>query len=205
MNSVVIKKGKGRKNMNDDFKSITVKRIGNGKVLVDQNPTSYPLVGRGMEGAVFKLSEDHCVKIYIESEEMEKEKKAMILGQGLSFMPKLYETGHNYIVREYIDGPSLLDYIKDRGTVSEEMARQIIVMVKEMRHLGYRVDRHPRHILVDKQQVLKVIDHVYTFDRQKSIPIRLFESLSNFGFMHLFLNHVKVIDSKLYSEWKDLP
>ena len=48
--------------MMEDFKSITVTK--GVKTLEIHNPTNYPLIGMGAQGAVFKLSEDKCVKIY---------------------------------------------------------------------------------------------------------------------------------------------
>jgi putative serine/threonine protein kinase len=46
----------------DDFKQISVKQ-GIDQVEIN-NPTNYPLIGKGKQGAVFKISADKCVKFY---------------------------------------------------------------------------------------------------------------------------------------------
>ena len=46
----------------EDFKTITVTK--GEKSLEIHNPTTYSLIGMGAQGAVFKLAEDKCVKIY---------------------------------------------------------------------------------------------------------------------------------------------
>lgn len=188
----------------NDFSSITVTRRGKEEELIVNNPTSYPLIGKGIQGAVFKLTEDRCVKIFLKPKNVKKEKEAMIKGQGLPFMPKFFESGPNYIIMEYIDGPSLRDYLKEQGTISESITQQLVNMKKEMNRLGFtNLDRCvTRHIFVDNQQVLKVVDHANSYDR-KPIPVRLLDSLSELGLIDPFLRQVKVLDSELYSEWNN--
>lgn len=188
----------------NDFSSITVTRRGKEEELIVNNPTSYPLIGKGIQGAVFKLTEDRCVKIFLKPKNVKKEKEAMIKGQGLPFMPKFFESGPNYIIMEYIDGPSLRDYLKEQGTISESITQQLVNMKKEMNRLGFtNLDRCvTRHIFVDNRQVLKVVDHANSYDR-KPIPVRLLDSLSELGLIDPFLRQVKVLDSELYSEWNN--
>jgi hypothetical protein len=47
----------------EDFKTIIVSS-GKKAVTIVDNPTSYPMIGKGKQGAVFKLSPDCCVKIF---------------------------------------------------------------------------------------------------------------------------------------------
>jgi hypothetical protein len=190
-------------NSMSDFSSITVTRRGKQKELVVYNPTSYPLIGKGLQGAVFKLSEDRCVKIFFKPENVEKEKEAMLKGQALPFMPKFFASGPNYIIMEYIDGPSLRDYLQEQGTIAELITMQIIIMKREMKRLGFtNLDRCVnRHIFVDKHQVLKVVDHANSYDK-KPIPVRLLNTLSELGLYDLFLQQVKDMDQEFYTEWK---
>ncbi|MDR7080253.1 putative Ser/Thr protein kinase [Neobacillus niacini] len=186
-----------------DFHSITVTR-NEQKELVIHNPTSYPFIGKGLQGAVFKLSDDSCVKIFFKREVAKQEKEAMLKGRGLPSMPKLFESGHNYIVMEYIDGPSLRDYLQDHGTITESITRQIVFMKREMKRLGFtNLDICvSRHIFVDNQQILKTVDHANVY-KQKPIPIRLLNTLSELGLIDLFLQQVKDMDQEFYSEWKN--
>ncbi|MGZ4161264.1 MAG: hypothetical protein ACXVNF_10795 [Neobacillus sp.] len=73
-----------------------------------------------------------------------------------------------------------------------------------MKRLGFtNLDRCViRHIFVDKNQVLKAVDHASSYDR-KPIPIRLLDTLSELGLIERFLQQVKGMDKKLYTEWKE--
>ena len=93
-----------------DIKSIIVTPRKGDIVKIVNNPTSYPLVGRGREGAVFKISSDQCVKIYAKQRCAKNEGKVLIAAQESRIVPKLYEVGENYIIMEYIEGPSLDQY-----------------------------------------------------------------------------------------------
>jgi tRNA A-37 threonylcarbamoyl transferase component Bud32 len=128
----------------------------------------------------------------------------MLKGQGLPFMPKLFESGHNYIIMEYIDGPSLRDYLQEHGTITESITRQIVFMKGEMKRLGFtNLDICViRHIFVDNQQILKTVDHANA-SKRKPIPVRLLNTLSELGLIDLFLQLVKDMDQEFYSEWKN--
>jgi predicted Ser/Thr protein kinase len=187
----------------DDFRSITVSRKNKTKTLLINNPTNFPLIGKGKQGAVFKISEDRCVKIFLKPENVKKEKEALLKGQGFSFMPIFYESGPNYIIMEYIKGKSLIDYLKKHETLPESIADQLIKMKRDMKRLGFtNLDRHVnRHLIVNKQNVLKVVDHANAFD-DYPFPVRLLQSLTDLGFIEQFLHQTKQIDYDLYVEWK---
>ena len=49
----------------DELNSITVKLGKNESELEVINPTNYELIGKGFQGAIFRLSEGRCVKIFV--------------------------------------------------------------------------------------------------------------------------------------------
>lgn len=186
----------------DDFRSITVSRKKKTKTLVINNPTNYPLIGKGKQGAVFKLSEDRCVKIFLKPENVKKEKEALLRGKGFPFMPIFYESGPNYIIMEYINGISLNDYLKKHETLPESIAQQLVKMKRDMKRLGFtNLDRNVnRHLIINKQHVLKVVDHANAYNYYP-IPVRLLQYLTDLGFIEQFLYQTKQIDYDLYLEW----
>lgn len=188
----------------NDFNSISVERKGKNEELTVHNPTSYPLIGKGIQGAVFKISENRCVKIFLKSKNVIKEKEAMIKAQSLPFMPKFFESGKNYIIMEYIEGPSLRDYLIGQGTIPSSITQQLVKMKKEMMHLGFtNLDRCvTRHIFVNKDGILKVVDHANSYDK-KPIPVRLLNTISELGLIDIFMQQVQQMDAELYREWKD--
>ncbi|WHH58363.1 hypothetical protein [Petroclostridium sp. X23] len=186
----------------DDFRLISVTRRA-GKTVEFDNPTHYEFIGKGSQGAVFKLSPSRCVKIYALPEHRKIESKTYMAMQNSPIIPKLYEVGPNYIIIEYVEGSTLEEYLEIKHTITEELVRQILFMLKEMKRLGFtRLNVRLRHVVVSKQGVLKIIDHVNSFRATERRPIRLFDKLKELGLLKPFLKQVKKIDKKTYREWK---
>ncbi|WP_191274292.1 hypothetical protein [Neobacillus kokaensis] len=77
-------------------------------------------------------------------------------------------------------------------------------MKRKMKRLGFtNLDICvTRHIFIDKQRVLKTVDHANVY-KQKPIPVRLLNTVSELGLMDLFLQQVRDMDQEFYSEWKN--
>ncbi|MDK2798777.1 MAG: hypothetical protein PWP27_491 [Clostridiales bacterium] len=187
----------------EDFKCISVTRTST-KELKINNPTHYPLIGKGEQGAVFKLSSKRCVKIYARQKQAEMEANVYKLTQDSPIIPKLYEIGSNYIIMEYIEGPTLEEYLKKKRKISKSLTSQILFMLKEMNHLGFtRLNVRLKHVIITKQEMLKVIDHVNSFTIKERRPIILFDKFEKLDLLHPFLKQVKKIDKEIYLEWKE--
>lgn len=188
-------------NYGDDFRKITVKKGENG--LEVDNPTSLPLIGKGVQGAVFKLSRRRCVKIFSGMNATKKEADAMMEGQDSYLMPKIFDVGDNYIVMEYIDGPSLED-IMQKGEITERLVRRLLEMLDELKRLKFtRLDVIPRHVIFSRKgRRMRIIDHSNSYIKESPYPKRLLQRFKRLNLLDEFLDHVKNIDSKVYDEWK---
>ncbi|MDQ0856699.1 hypothetical protein [Bacillus sp. V2I10] len=188
----------------EDFKSINITYKKGQKVEIVHNPTSYPLIGKGKQGAVFKISSDQCVKIYAKQRNALSESKVLIAAQESRIVPKLYEVGANYIIMEYIEGPSLFEYLKTNRVLSEKVTNEILFILKEMKRLKFaRLDSRLNHIIVTKRGDLKVVDLVSHFKKKVDRPELLMKHLKRLGLLSSFLEQVKNIDPQSYLEWKD--
>jgi predicted Ser/Thr protein kinase len=187
----------------EDFKSIIVSS-GKKVVKIIENQTSYPLIGKGKQGAVFKISLDRCVKIFAEKERCLNESKVLISAQEAHIVPTVYEVGTNYIVMEYIDAPTLEQYFEAKGFIPEFITMKILFLFKEMKRLNFtRLDAKLRHIFLTNQEELIVIDHANSFLKIDSVPRELFKDLNKFGLSSAFLEQVKIIDPESYLQWRD--
>lgn len=189
------------------FTSIEIKRIpgmkGEKKFKVI-NPTSYELIGKGGQGAVFKLNDHQCVKIYENQSTVKKEAYALNLGKELSFVPKVYEIGSNYIVMDYFKGPHLKKYLEEVGSLSEDLTGQIIMIVKELKRVGFtRINLPIRHLIVTENGKIKVIDHANSLKCDEPYPTDLFKGLKKLKQLQNFLEQVKRIDPQIYGEWQN--
>ncbi|MCM3674227.1 hypothetical protein M3699_10075 [Peribacillus simplex] len=188
----------------DDFKAIQVRREDDNDVEVVHNPTSYPVIGRGHHGAVFKISSDKCVKIYVKQKHILKESEALKIAQDSPIFPKLYEVGDNYIVMEYIEGPTLEQYLASEGDITENITQKILFLIQEMKRLNFlRLDASLYHIIVTNQGELRVIDLVSHMKKRYDRPEKLMNSLKNLGLLPAFLEQVNKFDPQSYEAWKD--
>lgn len=187
----------------DDFHKITVEKTKKGLKII--NPTNYKLLGKGVQGAVFKLSEDRCVKIYAKERHWQRERESLQAGQVSSIVPRVYEVGKNYIVMEYIDGQPLKTYLKSKGDIPHSMAKQLVFVFKEMEKIGFtRIDASLRHLILTKCGEIRVIDHVNSLDVQIAWPFRFFRGLARLKLLDRFMIHLEKLDPELYGQWEKL-
>lgn len=187
--------------MMEDFKSIIITQNSK-KVSIKENPNNYEVIGNGEQGVVLKLSPDRCVKLYTNSTYTNLEEKVLRATSESRFFPKIYESRENYIVMEYLNGPSLEGFLKNEE-LSEHIANEILLILKEMEKLGFsRIDCILRHIFIDDEGNLKVIDHVNAFVKNRPFPKKLFWDLNRLGALDKFINYIKNIDEEMYLKWK---
>ncbi|WP_342613918.1 hypothetical protein [Peribacillus frigoritolerans] len=186
----------------EDYKTITVTK--GEKSLEIHNPTTYTLIGMGAQGAVFKLSEDKCVKIYSDPVQAEMEEEALKAGKHLPFMPMVYETGPNYIVMEYFNAPTLKEYLRNCTYIPDSIVKKLLYILKELKQARFTmIDAPLRHIFVVGNEELKVIDHVNSFKRMHPVPLKLLRDLNIILLKESFLAQVKQLEPDTFNEWKD--
>jgi predicted Ser/Thr protein kinase len=185
----------------EDFKSIAVTKGPLG--LEIHNPTNYPLIGNGAQGAVFKLSEEQCVKIYTNPEQARMEQEALEAGKHLPFFPKVYDFGENYVVMDYFNAPTLKEYLRNCTYIPENIARKLLYMLGEMKKANFTmVDAPLRHIFVLENEELKVVDHVNAFKRMHPVPLKLLRDLNIILLKESFLALVEQLEPETYNEWQ---
>ncbi|OGO78965.1 MAG: hypothetical protein A2Y23_02415 [Clostridiales bacterium GWB2_37_7] len=186
----------------NDYKLITVIQDSNKKLKIN-NPTDLLLIGQGSQGAVFKIDDYKCIKVYENEKIAEEEKQAYLRTTGSPIMPILYETGPKYIIIEYINGPNLKHYLIKEGRMSKDMSQELIKMFYEMERLGFlRKDESLRHILIKANKEIKVVDHVYAFRLKNPMPVKLFKQLNEIGMLNMFIEHVLNMAPDLYKAFK---
>ncbi|MBF8984163.1 hypothetical protein IZY60_11500 [Lutibacter sp. B2] len=187
----------------EDFKKIAIIGRRGQTVIVKTNLTNYQLIGKGWHGAVFKLSDERCVKIYASEIVAEAEVAAYKRIKGAIICPTIYEVGPNYIVMEYIEGITLRNYLKRKNDISETIAREILLLLQEMKKLGFTdIDFNLNNVIVTKNNILRLIDIVNGFKKRKRIPTALFKGLKELGLEDLFIEQVRKIDYNAYLEMK---
>ncbi|WP_211340598.1 hypothetical protein [Mesobacillus subterraneus] len=186
-----------------DYKKITVVSGGSGHGVKTEDPRN--LIGKGHQGAVYRVDDEKCVKIYAKLSQFTKEREVLLASQNLSFIPKVFETGPNFILMEYLQGPDLNTFLKTQSKLPEEVTTRLLKILKTMRKSGFKkIDAPLRHIIVTNQG-FKLVDHVYSFSKRQDRPLELFRNLHERNFLDTFLDQVKALDPKIYVEWTSRP
>lgn len=188
-----------------DYRNIPVYSGGNGEGVKVDSAISQTLIGAGHQGAVYRISEDKCVKIYGKPEHCELEKKVLVSNQDLSFIPKVYEKGTNYVVMEYLVGPDLNSFLKKQSTLPLNVTKQLLEILRSQKQAGFKqIDAPLRHVFITNKG-FKMVDHVYSFSRIQERPLELFQDLHERGFLQEFLDQVKILDSNIHVRWTKTP
>jgi RIO-like serine/threonine protein kinase len=188
-----------------DFRDIVVSSGESGKAVKVDSAITQTLIGKGHQGAIFRVSEDQCVKLYGNINHAKQEKEVLLSSQKLSFIPKVFETGSNYILMEYLVGPDLNTFLKKQSELTEDITRRLLYILTTMIKSGFKqIDAPLRHIIVTRNG-FKLVDHVFSFTREQNRPLELFKDLQERKFLDSFLEQVNALDPKTYAEWTKTP
>lgn len=160
------------------------------------------MIGKGRQGAVFRFSNDICVKVYGNTEDCEREYYALSLGQKTNLLPQVYAKGPRYIAMEIVKGIDLREYLQSQP-LTEGLSHKLIQMLITFKEIGFeRIDHHKRQIFLQPDGNLKVIDVARAVwrDRVYPYPRKLLTSLGEKN-KALFLSHVQAFAPDLYKEW----
>lgn len=188
-----------------DFTLIKVERIEKSgkKDLKIVNPTKLKLIGKGSQGAVFQISDDRCVKIYVNPNAAIKEGKALEAAKDLNIVPQVFEVGLNYVVMEYLKGQNLKDYLKQTKRLPDTITKQILIIRRELKRVGFtRIKTSIGHFIVTEGNVLKAIDHSDGLTMNDPYNPKMFLDLKKLGLLNTFLEQAKEIDPESYEDWQ---
>ncbi|SHE85530.1 protein kinase [Clostridium fallax] len=160
------------------------------------------LLAEGHEGIVFLLPNNRILKIFREEKIWRDELYILTKTKGSKYFPKVYEANTNYIVREYVKGERLDDYIKING-LSKELALKLYYMLMEFKKLKFRrIDIRCKDIYVSKDKI-KIIDPKNNYKKVVGFPRHLMKGLKNLNVLDKFLKTIYKKDKKLAKEWKE--
>ncbi|MEH7385231.1 hypothetical protein V7147_07460 [Bacillus sp. JJ1521] len=185
------------------LKNISVQANEGAEVTVVNNNSSLKMIGKGVHGAVFQVNDDVCVKVYGEEDVCARELYALNLGQKTSLFPKVFCSGPKYIAMEMVYGIDLREYLQSQP-LTKHLSEKLIHLLTTYKEIGLeRIDHHKRHIFVQDDGNLKVLDVGTTVWRNRVYPYprKLINSLGN-QYKEMFLEHVKEMAPQLFEEWK---
>lgn len=161
-------------------------------------------LGRGHNGEVFLLPDGKALKVCFNENSFYGEASILKKVNGSKYFPRIYEVNGNYMVREYVEGECLKNYIKRNG-LSRELVIKILALFKEFKRLKFKkLDLRVKDIFIQPDGKLKVIDPKKFYTKKRNFPRHLSKGLYHLGVLDFFLEVVKEEKPKLYRKWEPL-
>ena len=159
------------------------------------------LIGKGHNGFVYMLPEGKVIKICFEAKSCQKEYFILNKINNNKYFPRVYGMSGNYMIRDYVDGTVLKDYIKHHG-LDRELAIKIICLLEEFKKLKFlKEDIRCKDIIIQPNGSLMVIDPKKFYTKKRDFPRHLTKGLYNLGVLNFFMSIVKDENPKLFKQW----
>lgn len=167
----------------------------------DINLLDCKFLGKGHNGIVYLLPEGKVIKICYDAESCRKEYNILKIINSNKYFPRVYGMNGNYMIRDYVEGMPLKEYIKSSG-LNREMSVKIIKLLDEFRKLDFsKEDLRCKDIIVKPDKELMVIDPKKFYTKTRDFPRHLSKGLYRLGVLDSFMATVKEERPKLYDKW----
>lgn len=165
--------------------------------------SSLTLIGQGSHGKVYRLDESRCIKVCTNKKNIQMEYRVLKHCEGFPQFPRVYECEGNYMIREYVDGQNIADYIIEHG-LDRELARKLVELIDVFKQLGFtRLDCRFSQIFITNEKQLKVIDTTRHMDKHADYPYKLLKALRRLGYKDQFMAYVKELRPGYYQTWQE--
>lgn len=160
-------------------------------------------LGKGKEGTVYLTPEGYALKIFYNKKKAENEAYLLEKVKSSNFFPKVLFIANNMILRDYVEGNILYDYITKNG-LSYNLSTEIINLIEEFKLLNFtRLDIRGAHIFVSKNEKIQVIDPRKVFVKKTPYPKEIIKILVKLNVFDEFLKHLLDYKPKLLKYWID--
>lgn len=165
------------------------------------NLNGFKFLGEGRNGKVFLRPDGKVIKICRTKISCEKEYSILERVNGSKYFPKVYVCQGQYMVRDYVGGKCLKDYIKEYG-FTRKLGLNIIEMLNGFQSLGFkRVDTRCKDIFVQDDLSLKIIDAKGYFSKNINYPRHLMKGLKKLGVVGWFKRIIYEENLEHYRTW----
>lgn len=150
-------------------KSVIYKKKGNNFILDRMDPC-LELVGEGRSAFAFRIKgTDKVLKVFYPPFERIAKEEAEVYARLMRnpFYPKLYGSGKNFLVIDYVSGRTLFDCLTEGIPISSRQIREVDLALRLARDRGLNPsDIHLRNIIVTPGGKVRLID-VARFRQEK--------------------------------------
>lgn len=167
----------------------------------DVNLLDCKVLGKGHNGIVYLLPDGKVIKVCFDIKSCMKEYFILNKIGNNKYFPRVYGMSGNYMIRDYVDGVILKDYIKHHG-LNKDLAIKILDLLEEFKNLQFlKEDLRCKDILIQSDGSLMVIDPKKFYSKKRDFPRHLSKGLYKLGVLDYFMSVAKVERPKLYNQW----
>ncbi|MCY6957993.1 serine/threonine protein kinase [Clostridium brassicae] len=150
------------------------------------------------------LTEDYkVIKICKNLDECRREYLILKYCENNKYFPKVYEYHTGYLIREYVSGMCLIDYIK-KNSLDETLALTLVDLIENFKTLNFtRLDTGLSHIFISKSGAIKVIGLKNNYTRNEKYPKHMISGLKKLKVSKKFFKFLKTARPDIYKEWKE--
>jgi len=160
-------------------------------------------LGAGAEGSVYLTKDGLAVKAFRKIKNAIAEEEILKVTKDSPFFPKCIVRASNIIIREYVEGENLYEYIMNNG-ISYKLSKEIIDLIEDFKRLKFkRLNIRNSHIFVNKNCEIKVIDPRKPFTKITPYPRDIIEILIKAKVFDDFLKHLLDYKPELLSFWTE--
>lgn len=162
-------------------------------------------IGAGRQGVVYRLPGDRCAKLYRSPAFAALEQDAYRRAAGSPHVPRVFDAGPNYLVLEYIRGPSLLERLTRNGSLEDSDVRLLLAAYRETKRLDFtRRDVALFHLLLPEDGApWKMIDLVHAYRKTSAAPTVLLGGLRKLGLLQEFLERARELEPERIEAWAE--
>ncbi|MPN39481.1 hypothetical protein SDC9_187009 [bioreactor metagenome] len=158
-------------------------------------------LGQGYEGKVYLTPDNRVLKIFKDKKKCNNEYELLKIVEGSKYFPKAIGINEYSMIREYVSGTPLEAYVKKKG-LSRKLGLSLINLIEEFRRLGFtRLDMAARHIYVQTNEDIKVIDPRKCYVKEMSFPQLLLTDLDKINHLDDFIKVLIEERPTLAEEW----
>jgi RIO-like serine/threonine protein kinase len=158
-------------------------------------------LGKGREGRVYLTPEGYALKIFNNKNSCKSQYNILKKVEGSKYFPKAIEVSDKCMLREYIEGIALDDYLKKQG-LSKDIGIKLIELLEEFRRLQFtRIDISSRNVYIESNGDIKVIDPRKSYNKKRDIPGMLLRELEALGALDEFIKVALEVRANLAIKW----
>ena len=141
------------------------------------NLDEFEYIGRGRNGRVYLMPDGKVIKVCKFEYACRSEYEVLKAAEGSPYFPRVYEKMGSAIIRDFVTGEVLPNYIRKNG-LSRKLAINLINLIEEFRRFNFkRLDIRGAHIYVKEDESIMVIDPASQMTWKEHYPRLLIKEL----------------------------